>query len=103
MLRQLSKEQRECLDRALECRGRADASTDGTARKTFLDMEQRWLRLARSYEYMERLDLFLNAQTPRKPKPEITQFPIRAVIVESDNDTRGILSKAFETDSECEV
>jgi DNA-binding NarL/FixJ family response regulator len=103
MLRQLSKEQRECLDRALECRTRADLTADGATKKTFLDMEQRWLRLGRSYEYMERLDLFLNGHSARKPRQETTQFPIRVVIVESDNNTRAILSQTFETDSECEV
>jgi hypothetical protein len=59
MLQKLSSEILECYDHADECRQRAkEAFTDGS-RQDFLDMEQRWLSLAHSYEFAERLSNFV--------------------------------------------
>jgi hypothetical protein len=47
----------ECLERAQDCAHKAATYPDGSPlRKHFLEMEQRWLRLARSIEFGERLD-----------------------------------------------
>ena len=50
MLQKLSEEIRECLLRAEECKR---LSMTPSAIKDYLDMEQRWLNLARSYEFTE--------------------------------------------------
>ena len=53
MLQNLSREIRDCYGRAEECkRLAATALTDDTT-AGFLDMERRWLSLARSYEFAE--------------------------------------------------
>src|SRR5262249_54321134 len=62
MLRQLSEEQQLCLERAAECRGRAQAIQDEEQRATLLDMEESWLILASSYEMVEKIQTFLTAQ-----------------------------------------
>jgi DNA-binding CsgD family transcriptional regulator len=62
MLRRLSDEQKECMERAAEAHQRADASANSADRETFLDMEKRWLDLARSYGYVEQLQTFLGNQ-----------------------------------------
>ena len=57
MLPNKTEEVRECLRRAEECARQAKAQFDTKFRQAFLDLEQRWLRLARSYEFSERLDI----------------------------------------------
>jgi hypothetical protein len=53
MLQNLSEEIRECLHHAEECKRRAKTALSADAIKDYLDMEQRWLALARSYEFAE--------------------------------------------------
>jgi hypothetical protein len=53
MLRRLSKEIAECYRRAGDARG--EQEYDIIVKQDFLDMEQRWLSLAHSYEFTERL------------------------------------------------
>ena len=55
MLQNLSEEIRECLRRAEECRRLSKTALSASAIQDYLDMEQRWLALARSYEFSERL------------------------------------------------
>src|SRR5215472_3930131 len=62
MLQNLSKEIRDCLHRAEECRRLAKTALGASAIQSYLEMEQRWLSLARSYEFAERLSNF--AATP---------------------------------------
>jgi hypothetical protein len=57
----LSKEARDCRARAEWCGRRATAERDPQARLDFLDVERRWLKLARSYEFAERLGSFSKA------------------------------------------
>jgi hypothetical protein len=59
MLQKLSSEILECHRHADECRQRSKAASTDPARQDFLDMEQRWLSLARSYEFAERLSNFV--------------------------------------------
>jgi len=58
VLQNLSQEIRECLRRAEECRRLAKTAPSASAIQDYLDMEQRWLALARSYEFAERLSKF---------------------------------------------
>jgi hypothetical protein len=51
----LSEDIRECYQLAKECARRAKAEADPQLRQDFLDMERRWLFLARSYEFTRQL------------------------------------------------
>jgi hypothetical protein len=62
MLSHLSKDIAECYLRAQECNDLARLQVDPRTRQDFFDMERRWLFLARSYEFTERLERF--------PKPK---------------------------------
>jgi hypothetical protein len=48
----------DCYECALECRRRADESSDPATKQDFLDMERRWIQRAHSYEFAERLSNF---------------------------------------------
>jgi hypothetical protein len=58
VLNNLSEQIRECLQHAENCARKAAAQTDSKLREDFLELEQRWLFLARSYELTERLGDF---------------------------------------------
>ena len=66
MLQNLSDEIRECYRLAEECRRLAEAATDSVSKQDYLAMEQRWLGLACSYDFAERLSRF--TEPFRKPK-----------------------------------
>jgi len=69
MLQNLSKEIREC--RAEECKRLSQVAQTEIAKTDFLDMERRWLCLARSYEFAERLSNFRSTPySGRKPAPK---------------------------------
>jgi hypothetical protein len=55
MLQNLSKDIRECYLCAEECRRLAETAHTSSARADYLAMEGRWLSLAHSYEFSERL------------------------------------------------
>jgi len=63
MLQKLSEQIQACFERALEAKRRADASADEGSKADFLEMEKRWLALARSYEFAERLTDFTAANS----------------------------------------
>jgi hypothetical protein len=65
MLNNLSEQIRVCLEHAEDCMRQADAQSDPKLKADFLDMERRWLFLARSYEFTERLDDF-SGETKRQ-------------------------------------
>jgi hypothetical protein len=65
MLNNLSEQIRECLQHAEDCARQAAAQTCPTLKADFLDMERRWLFLARSYEFSERVGTF-SAKTNRR-------------------------------------
>ena len=66
MLNNLSEQIRECLQHAEDCARQAVAQSDPKLKQDFLDTERRWLFLARSYEFADRLtDLF--DETKRRP------------------------------------
>lgn len=54
----LSEDMRECYQLAKDCALRAKAEADPQLRQDFLDMERRWLFLARGYEFTRRLGRF---------------------------------------------
>ena len=58
MLQNLSREIRECYQRAEQCQQLAQAALTETGKADYLDMERRWLALASSYEFAERLSSF---------------------------------------------
>jgi hypothetical protein len=58
MLEKLSDQIRDCYAHAAECARKAAAQTDPQLKQDFLDMERRWITLAKSYELSERLDDF---------------------------------------------
>jgi hypothetical protein len=60
MLENVSEQIRECYDHAEECARKAAAQTNPALKQDFLDMERRWLSLARSYELSDRLGDFSN-------------------------------------------
>jgi hypothetical protein len=67
VLSNLSEQIRECLEQAEDCAGKAATLPDSSSfRQDFLNLEQRWLELARSIEFGERLDSFTrNASKPK--------------------------------------
>jgi hypothetical protein len=70
MLQNLGNEIRECYLRAEECKGRADTAMTPAARTDFLDMERRWLSLAHSYEFAQRLSSFTKPFRKRQQQKE---------------------------------
>ena len=69
MLQKPTEEIAECYKHASECRERANRALDQAGKRDFREMEQRWLSLAHSYEFAERLSDF--TATPfsgRKPQ-----------------------------------
>jgi hypothetical protein len=58
VLNNLSEQIRECLQHAEDCARKAATQPDPNLKEDFLTMERRWLFLARSYEFTERLDDF---------------------------------------------
>ena len=58
VLNNLSEQIRECLQHAEDCALKAAAQSDPNLKDDFLTTAQRWLFLARSYEFTERLDDF---------------------------------------------
>jgi len=58
MLQNLSEEIRECLRRAEECKRLSKTAQSTSAIEDYLNMEHRWLTLARSYEFAETLSRF---------------------------------------------
>ena len=67
MLNNLSEEARECYRHAEECARKAAAHSCPKTKQDFLDLERRWLVLARSYDFTERLNSF----TKNSAKPNI--------------------------------
>jgi hypothetical protein len=68
VLDNLSEEVRECLQHAEDCARKAAAYPDGSQlRQDFLKLKERWLALARSFEYGEQLDSF----SENSPKPNV--------------------------------
>jgi hypothetical protein len=60
---------RECLHSAEECKRLSKIALTASAIKDYLEMEQHWLSLARSYEFTEQLSTFTEPYRKRtQPK-----------------------------------
>ena len=56
----------ECRRYAEHCADRARLQSDPQLRQDFLEMQRRWLALARSYEFAERLEFLSSVDTRNK-------------------------------------
>jgi hypothetical protein len=74
VLQQLSEQVRECHRRAAEAKAQAEATADPALKRSYCDLEDRWLFLARSHMFTESLEDFveqqpqLNERVPVDPK-----------------------------------
>jgi hypothetical protein len=50
----------ECLEHAAACELEAERASDPTTKQSFLDLAARWRRIAGTFEYIERIDRFLD-------------------------------------------
>src|SRR5579872_4101826 len=75
MLKRLSDNIRECFERAAEAKLLADATNDPALKAEYLNAERRWLILARSYGFSERLEDFtaVNSECRRKLEERLQQ------------------------------
>jgi hypothetical protein len=71
MPKNLSEEIRECYRHAEDCARKAAAQADPKIKADFLDLEQRWLFLARSYDFTERLTDFSDETKRRADKRKV--------------------------------
>jgi hypothetical protein len=55
MLQNLSQQVRECLRHAEDCAQRTKIEHNPNSQRGFIEMERRWLGLARSYQFSESL------------------------------------------------
>lgn len=67
MLRKLSNEIAECYRHAEDCRRKANEATAPDAKEDYLEGERRWLFLAHSYEFTERLTDFTDYAKKQMP------------------------------------
>jgi len=73
MLQRLSAQVRACHERAAEAKSKAEATADPAVKADFLEMERRWLALARSHAYTESLGDFTAATSGTRhelPEPD---------------------------------
>jgi PAS domain S-box-containing protein len=66
MLEQFSDQVRECYERAGEAKAKADAANDAAVRVEYLNAERRWLNLAASFGFAERLEDFTTENSERR-------------------------------------
>jgi hypothetical protein len=80
MLTDLSQNLASCYQRAAECAERAGACADADMRAFYLEREQAWLTLARSYEHTERLSRRLDRRLDiqRNRNKEFREWPVAA-------------------------
>jgi hypothetical protein len=72
VLDNVSKQIRECLEHAEECAQKAAELPNGSPfRQDFLQLEKRWLELARSIEFGEQLDSFTKNSLKPNIKPNV--------------------------------
>jgi PleD family two-component response regulator len=95
LLENLSDKIKLCYERAAEAKQRAYEIPDPEAKADFLNMEKRWLLLARSYEFGERLSDFTR-ENLRKLALPITfmlhrQAPINILIVDDNPKSLTVL------------
>jgi hypothetical protein len=85
----LSEQIRDCLRHAEDCAQKAAAQTDPQLKQDFLIMERRWLFLARSYGFTERLTNL------SKRKSDYSPLPTPPWSVDYSPSTRRVLDPHF--------
>ena len=65
MLTKLPHNVEECLRSATDCAERAERAVDPIAKQSFIDLATRWRAIAETYQYIERVDLFLKRPRSR--------------------------------------
>ena len=63
MLIRPSTEVMDCLQHAADCLARAGCASHPDEKQSFLDLADRWRRIAETYQYIERVTLFLQSAT----------------------------------------
>ena len=82
MLQRANPKAKECYDRADRSRQRAQDARDDRERQDYLEAEQRWLKLAQSYDLADRLDHFLEPhREPVHPRCKTCAVPMWLVDV----------------------
>ncbi|MCC6776624.1 MAG: hypothetical protein IT537_08310 [Hyphomicrobiales bacterium] len=69
---------RFCLDRARECRRRAETTADLAQRRSWLAMEGRWFFLARSWDNQRRTEPadHIAERAPRRTRKHVAVIPL---------------------------
>jgi hypothetical protein len=96
MLVRLSQCIAYCLERARGCREKADASTSLTGQTDFSDLEDRWLRLAASYKFSERLASRLNDRRTHKRNVRMILYRAGAPRYVHDADAIARMALAYD-------
>jgi two-component sensor histidine kinase len=91
LLQNLSDKVKLCYERAAEAKERAAETLDPEAKADFLNMERRWLVLARSYEFGERLDDFTRENSRRAKSARA--FSSKALL-DADGQIAGLVGVA---------
>jgi hypothetical protein len=68
MLEQLNDQIRECHENAADARAKANAAGDPVLKAEFLAAENRWLTLARSVGFSERLEVFTTENSKQEAR-----------------------------------
>jgi hypothetical protein len=71
-----SKDIQDCYAQAAECRAQANLTADSAKRIRLLDMERRWLWLAQSYTFADRLNEFV--ADLKRPCPSVARLRLVA-------------------------
>jgi hypothetical protein len=79
-----------CYERALDARQRAVEADDALARDELLASEARWLKLAASYEFSERLNRFLSATRALPQHPVCSHCSVAMWLTEIQSSPRKI-------------
>ena len=71
MLQQLSEQLREYHRRAADAKAQANATADPALKKSYADLEDRWLFLARSFMFTESFQDFIEGRQQKKESPSV--------------------------------
>jgi hypothetical protein len=66
VLESVSEDLTNCYFHAEECARQAASQTDPATKQEYVEMEKRWLSLARSYELVDRIALFIASEGARR-------------------------------------
>ena len=92
MLLTLDSEISECYRHAAECGCSAAQSRDSLTKQDFLDMQRRWLCLAHSYEFAERLGNLTGPSRRRNRKKSTKRRSTHQLVLIRTNRSRCIMA-----------